>query len=178
MGSIGMCHCEGYVFQAVYSRIGYINQSVWVQNRVSLFRKVISWLKILSRPEGNRELPLKHIKKSNRQVKIYATQLVLAKLCSSFWKTATLGQGGFGEFILVQGSKIQLNQLQHRLRVPGSQHHIPTQKFLKYPGPPGFEEANKSDKMRHTLYIFAQASQSSVPLMCFVFRSSCLPVVL
>ena len=44
-----MCRCEGYGFQAVYSRIGYINQSVWVQNRVSLFRKLISWLKILSR---------------------------------------------------------------------------------------------------------------------------------
>ena len=27
---IGMCHCEGYSFQAVYSSIGYINQSVWV----------------------------------------------------------------------------------------------------------------------------------------------------
>ena len=27
---IGMCRCEGYGFQAVYSRIGYINQSVWV----------------------------------------------------------------------------------------------------------------------------------------------------
>ena len=30
MGYIGMCHCEGYGFQAVFSRIGYINQSVWV----------------------------------------------------------------------------------------------------------------------------------------------------
>ena len=30
MGYIGMCRCEGYDFQAVYSRIGYINQSVWV----------------------------------------------------------------------------------------------------------------------------------------------------
>ena len=30
MGYIGMCHCEGYGFQAVYSRIGYINQSVWL----------------------------------------------------------------------------------------------------------------------------------------------------
>ena len=30
MGYIGMCLCEGYGFQAVYSRIGYINQSVWV----------------------------------------------------------------------------------------------------------------------------------------------------
>ena len=30
MGHIGMCRCEGYSFQAVYSSIGYINQSVWV----------------------------------------------------------------------------------------------------------------------------------------------------
>ena len=30
MGYIGMCRCEGYGFQAVYSRTGYINQSVWV----------------------------------------------------------------------------------------------------------------------------------------------------
>ena len=30
MGYIGMCRCEGYGFQAVYSRTGYIIQSVWV----------------------------------------------------------------------------------------------------------------------------------------------------
>ena len=30
MGYMGMCRCEGYSFQAVYSRMGYINQSVWV----------------------------------------------------------------------------------------------------------------------------------------------------
>ena len=30
MSYIGTCRCEGYGFQAVYSRIGYINQSVWV----------------------------------------------------------------------------------------------------------------------------------------------------
>ena len=30
MGYIGMCRCEGYGFQAVYSGIGYINQSVWI----------------------------------------------------------------------------------------------------------------------------------------------------
>ena len=30
MGYIGMCRCEGYCFQAVYSSVGYINQSVWV----------------------------------------------------------------------------------------------------------------------------------------------------
>ena len=26
----GMCCCEGYGFEAVYSRIGYIDQRVWV----------------------------------------------------------------------------------------------------------------------------------------------------
>ena len=30
IGYIGMCRCEGYGFQAVYSRIGYINQNIWV----------------------------------------------------------------------------------------------------------------------------------------------------
>ena len=30
MGHIGMCRCEGYGLQAVYSSIGYINQSFWV----------------------------------------------------------------------------------------------------------------------------------------------------
>jgi len=30
MGHIGMCRCEGYGFQAVYSSIEYINQSFWV----------------------------------------------------------------------------------------------------------------------------------------------------
>ena len=44
-----VCRCEGYDFQAVYSSIGCINQSVWVQNRVSFFTKLTSWLKILSR---------------------------------------------------------------------------------------------------------------------------------
>ena len=30
MGYIGMCRFEGYGFQVVYSKIGYINQSIWV----------------------------------------------------------------------------------------------------------------------------------------------------
>ena len=30
MGYIGMCRCEGYGFEAVYSGVGYINQRVWV----------------------------------------------------------------------------------------------------------------------------------------------------
>ena len=30
MGYIGMCRFEWYGFQAVYARIGYINQNIWV----------------------------------------------------------------------------------------------------------------------------------------------------
>ena len=30
LGYIGVCHCEGYGFQEVYSGMGYINQRVWV----------------------------------------------------------------------------------------------------------------------------------------------------
>ena len=96
--------CEGYGFQAVYSKIRYIYYSVWVQNRGSFFRKLISWLKILSR------------------LGIVVSGLLwldCASDLSSFWKTATLGQGGFGVFTLVQGNKIQLNWLWCRLRVPG-----------------------------------------------------------
>ena len=43
----GYCHI--WAFQAVYSGIGYINQNIWIYNRVSFFRKLISWWKILSR---------------------------------------------------------------------------------------------------------------------------------
>ena len=30
MGYIGMCRCEGYGFQDVYSGRGYINQGNWI----------------------------------------------------------------------------------------------------------------------------------------------------
>ena len=41
--------CEGYSLQAVYSWIGYVNQSVWVYNKVSFSWKLISyWLKIVA----------------------------------------------------------------------------------------------------------------------------------
>ena len=30
MSYIGICRCEGYGFQAVSSRIGYMNKSAWV----------------------------------------------------------------------------------------------------------------------------------------------------
>ena len=31
MGYSGICRCEGYGFQAVYSKIRYINQSFWAR---------------------------------------------------------------------------------------------------------------------------------------------------
>ena len=50
-------------------------------------------------------------------------------------------RGGFGEFSLVLGSKIHLNELWYRLRVPGD---ISTQKFLKYlPPPPGCVQSSQ-----------------------------------
>ena len=143
MGYIGMCRCEGYGFQAVYSRIGYINQSVWVQNRVSFF---------------------------------YETDQLVEDFIQTR-ETATLGQGGFGEFTLVQGSKIQLKQLWYRLRVPGSQWHIPTQKFLKYP--PGvwndferptmsFKQVSKTYRPRNSF--FDLLMMFSVPISYLLLR--------
>ena len=44
---IGICHSEGYGFQAVYSGIGYVNQRVWVQNRILFCTKPINCLKII-----------------------------------------------------------------------------------------------------------------------------------
>ena len=125
------CRCEGYGFQAVYSGVGYINQRGWVQNRISFSRRLINWLNILvqTRETGNCHSKYKEIKSVLFWLD-YASDL------SSFWKTATLGQGGFWEFSLAQGSKILLRQLRYKPRIPVSQPHIPTQKFLKQP--PGF----------------------------------------
>ena len=138
MGYIGMCRCEGYGFQAVYSRIGYINQRVQVQNRVSFSRKLINRLKIL--------VQTREIVQGIASQKYEKNQIgfVLAGLClrrqqfleNSYSGIRGWGGGGgagFWEFSLVQGSKIHLNKLQYRLRVPGSLWHIPTQKSLKYP---------------------------------------------
>ena len=75
MGYIGMCHCEGYGFQAVYSGIGCINQRVWVL--VSFSRKLIHWLKILvyTRETGNYHSKSKYGKKQIGKFKL--TQLGL-----------------------------------------------------------------------------------------------------
>ena len=89
MGYIGMCRFEGYGFQAVQSGIGYINQRVWVQSRISFSRKLINWLKIIfSLDQGNRELPLKNINK----IKSVLFWLDRASVLSTFQKTITLGQ--------------------------------------------------------------------------------------
>ena len=118
MGYTGMYCCEWYGFQAVYSGIGFIiDQKVWVQ--IIGYRFLVEDVGL---DQGNWELALKNIKK----VKSVLFWLGCASDLSSFWKTATLGQeqGGFGEFSLVQGSKIHLNQLWYRLQGPGSQWHI------------------------------------------------------
>ena len=69
-GLYGYVRCEGYGFQAVYSRVAFR-----IGFHFSFFRKLISWLKILSR------------------LGIVLQGFVLARLCDfgSFWKTATLG---------------------------------------------------------------------------------------
>ena len=47
MEYIGICHCEGFNFRAVYSGLGYQNQAVWGWNRAPFPRKLINWLKTL-----------------------------------------------------------------------------------------------------------------------------------
>ena len=44
---VGMCRCEGYGFQTVWSGVGYRNQGVLVENRVSITGKLICGVKIL-----------------------------------------------------------------------------------------------------------------------------------
>ena len=108
-----------------------INQRVWVQNIGYHFPfKLIDWLKILVQTRlGKPGIATQEYKK----IKSVLFWLDCANNLSCFWKTATLGQGGIRQFSVVQGSKIHLNQFCYRLRVPGSQRHIPTQKVLKYP---------------------------------------------
>ena len=64
MGYIGMCVCEGYGFQAVYSGIGYINQGI-------IFQETDQLVEDFSLDEGNRELPLK-----NKKIKSAGVNLI------------------------------------------------------------------------------------------------------
>ena len=64
--AIKVCRYEGYGFQAVYSGVGYINQRVWIQNRVSFSWKLINWLKILVKTRETGNCHSKIYKISNR----------------------------------------------------------------------------------------------------------------
>ena len=108
-------------------------------------------------------------KTGNYHSKIQKNQMVLfwldfASDLSSFWKTATQGQGGSGEFSLVWGRKIQLNQLWQRLRVSGCQGYIPNQKCLKQPPPSlhprGLSIARRVVFYKHTSIFFVILSFS------------------
>ena len=109
MGYIGMYRCEGYGFQAVYSRIGYINQSVWVQNRISFFTKLTTWLNILFRLRKSGIAAQKY-------KKIKSASLNLGKSASTvsidggIWGVySSIGQQNSAELALVQakGSRVQ-----------------------------------------------------------------------
>ena len=115
MGYIGMCVFEGYGFQAVYSGIGYINQRAWVQNGVSFSMKQISWLKILVQTRETGNCLSKILKKSNRQVQIYATQPKRYSKIGGIWGVqSSIGQQNSAELALMQAKGSR------------SQRHIPT----------------------------------------------------
>ena len=107
-GYIGMCRCEGYGFQAVYSRIRYINQGVWVQNRVSFFTKLTGWLKILSklRKAGIAIQKYKKIKSVSLNLRKSASTVTID---GGIWGVySSIGQQNSTELALVQakGSRI------------------------------------------------------------------------
>ena len=79
--AIQVCRYEGYGFQAVYSRVGYINQRVWIQNRVSFSWKLTNWLKILVKTKETGIATQKYIKK----IKSVLFWLDSASNRSSFW---------------------------------------------------------------------------------------------
>ena len=113
---IDMCRCEGYGFQAIILRDRvYKSESLGLEQGI-IFQETDQLLEDFSLNLGNWELPLKKIK----QVLFL---LDCASDLSSFWKTATLGQGGFGEFSLVQGSKIHLN-CNHRQKQVGRLYNL------------------------------------------------------
>ena len=121
MGFTGMCRCEGYGFQAVYSGMGYINQRFWVQNRVSFSQETDRLFKDFSLDQGNRKLPLKNIK---IQVGFVFWLDCASDLCQQFlensysriegrriWAvySSIIGQKNSAELALVQakGSRVQ-----------------------------------------------------------------------
>ena len=59
-----MCRCEGYGFEALYSGTGYINhwESLGLENGI-IFQETDQLVEGFSLNKGNRELPLKNMKK-------------------------------------------------------------------------------------------------------------------
>ena len=59
-----MCRCEGYGFEALYSGIGYINhwESLGLEKGI-IFQETDQLVEGFSLNKGNRELPLKNMKK-------------------------------------------------------------------------------------------------------------------
>ena len=121
MGYIGMCRYEGYVFQAVYSGIGHINQTVWVQDRVSFSRKRINQLKILVqvRETGNCHSQVYEM------YKLKFTQLSLK---------ATLGQGDLGNLGQCRVEKFSLTCSGAGLGFQGLSHTSPPKNSQSAPG--------------------------------------------
>ena len=110
----------------------YKSQNVGLEQGI-FFQETDQLVEDFSLDQGNRELPLKNMKKSTRFCfgwTVFVTSIVSGK---QLLQDKGVGGWGFWQFRLVQGSKIHLNELWYRLRVPGSQRHITTQKFLKYP---------------------------------------------
>ena len=118
---------EGYGFQAVYSGVGHINQRVWVQNRETVFQETDELVEDFSLDQGNRELRLKNIKKSNRFC--FGWTVLVTSVVSG--KQLLQDRGDFGSLVQYSPSKILLNQLRYELRIPESQPYNLTQKFLK-----------------------------------------------
>ena len=69
-----------------------------------------------------------------------------------FWKIETLGE--IWEFCLVWANKIQPNKVWCRLRVAGSQDHIPTQTFWSTSPPPGGPRVIECDFVRKSLALW------------------------
>ena len=103
--------CDGCGFQATQSGIGYRNQRVWGENRVSFSTKMISWLKILDLDFLLGKLVI-YCSQKNEIGKMYFN-LTRSQFNSKesvddfsyFWKIATLGQGEIlGVWRLITGS--------------------------------------------------------------------------
>ena len=119
--------CKPYSLKLIIPRIPRRSTAIYVRYQYVPLRRVQSPRQTFL---GVRHAFLPH----ERSFKLVLFWLDCASDLRSFWKTATLGQGGFWG---AQSSKGQQNSLELALvqakgfRVPAAQY-IPTQNFLKY----------------------------------------------